>query len=275
MPANRRKKPPPETTKDYLSTLEGAIRQLAYGHHTFTVFRHFVELSTIALSNVANPTQKAAREAQYLAIVKQYKPEEFQQFPPLLGMLAACLEQETSDVLGVLYHRLEIHNEHTGQFFTPYPVCQFMAKMLVHDAKHLAEEQEFIRAQEPCVGSGAMVIALAQALREEGINYQQKLHVTAIDLDIIAVHMAYIQCTLLHIPAVILHGDTLRGEVYSQWCTFAHVMGCWDAKLARDHRIPPAPLEKPLTESVRETSPLPPAPQNNTQIQASQLSLFS
>jgi hypothetical protein len=35
-----------------------------------------------------------------------------------------------------------------------------------------------------------MVIALAQTLREEGINYQHTLHVTAIDLDIVAVHMA-------------------------------------------------------------------------------------
>lgn len=63
-----------------------------------------------------------------------------------------------------------------------------MAKMLVHDAKHLVEAKGFIRAIEPCVCSGAMAIALAQALKEEGINYQQCLHVTAIDLGIVAVH---------------------------------------------------------------------------------------
>jgi len=245
MPAKPRKKPPPQTTSDYLSTLEHTIRQLAYGHHTFTVFRHFVELSAITLSNVADPINKETREQQYLAIVTQYKPEQFQQFPPLFGMLALCLEHEPTDVLGRLYHRLEIQNDQAGQFFTPYPVCQAMAKMLVHDAKHLVEEQAFIRAQEPCVGSGAMVIALAQALREEGINYQQCLHVTAIDLDIVAVHMAYVQCTLLHIPAMIRHGDTLRGETYSVWRTFAHVMGFWDTKLARDPRSLPTPAEIP------------------------------
>jgi len=152
---------------------------------------------------------------------------------------------------------LEIHNEQSGQFFTPYPVCLAMAKMLVHDAKHLVEEREFIRAQEPCVGSGAMVIALAQALREEGMNYQQCLHVTAIDLDIVAVHMSYVQCTLLHIPAIILHGDTLRGEVYSQWRTFAHGMGFWDAKLASDHRpLPtPAPQEEAVETLTVQTAP--------------------
>jgi hypothetical protein len=197
MPAQRRTKPSqPQTTSDYLSTLEHAIRQLAYGHHTFTVFRHFVELSAISLSNVADPIHKPTREKQYLSIVAQYKSQEFQQFPPMLGMLVECMEHEPTDVLGKLYHRLEIHNHQSGQFFTPYPVCQAMAKMLVHDAKHLVETQEFIRAHEPCVGSGAMVIALAQALREEHINYQQCLHVTAVDVDIVAVHMAYVQCTV-------------------------------------------------------------------------------
>lgn len=270
MPANRRKKSHvPQSTADYLATLEAAIHQLSYGQHVFTIFRHFVELSAITLSNVADPINKAAREAQYLSIVKQYKPGEFQQFPPLLGMLAACMEYEPTDVLGKLYHRLEIHNEQTGQFFTPYPVCQAMAKMLVYDSKHLFEEQEFIRAQEPCVGSGAMVIALAQALREGGINYQQKLHVTAIDLDIVAIHMAYVQLTLLHIPAIILHGDTLRGEVYSQWRTFAHTLGFWDVKLARDHRTlsPPAAEEDvPIEHAAHTTDAF--APQVALDVQA-------
>jgi hypothetical protein len=267
MPAKPRTKPPPQTTRDYLATLEHAIRQLAYGHHTFTIFRHFVELSAITFSNAADPINKAAREKHYLTIVAQYQPEEFQKFPPLLGMLVACLEYEPTDVLGVLYHRLELHNHHSGQFFTPYPVCLAMAKMLVHDAKHLVEEQAFIRAHEPCVGSGAMVIALAQALREEEINYQQCLHVTAVDLDLLAVHMAYVQCTLLHIPAIIVHGDTLRDETYSVWRTFAHVMGLWDAKLARDprRRPPPAP-EPPKERPIPPTALLPPV--------GTQLSLF-
>jgi type I restriction-modification system DNA methylase subunit len=267
MPTKHRKKPPPQTTRDYLATLEHALRQLSYSQHLFTTFRHFVELSAIAFSNVADPINKATREEQYLRIAKQYTPEAFQQFPELLGMLTLCLEHEPTDVLGVLYHRLELHNEQSGQFFTPYPVCQAMATMLVHDAKYLVEEQEFIRAHEPCVGSGAMVIALAQALTEEGINYQQHLHVTAIDVDVLAVHMAYVHCTLLHIPAIIVHGDTLRMQTYSVWRTFAHVMGFWDAKLARDSRRRAAPLPAPSKElPVQPITPVLPV--------GTQLSLF-
>jgi hypothetical protein len=245
---------------------------MAYHHHLFTVFRHFVELSALSLSNAVDPINRAVREAQYLAIVKQYTPEEFQHFPRLFSRLVTCLEQEPTDVLGRLYHRLELQNEQTGQFFTPYPVCLVMAKMLVHDAKALLEKQEFIRVHEPCVGSGAMVMALAQVLREEGINYQHCLHVTAIDVDSIAVHMAYVQCTLLHIPAVILHGDALRGATYSVWRTLAHVLGFWDARLARDARVLPASQEAaPLAPIVQQTAgPLAPS----SVVPGTQLSLF-
>jgi type I restriction-modification system DNA methylase subunit len=261
MSVQRRKKPPrPQTTTDYLAVLETALRQLAYGHQLFTIFRHFVELSALTLSNAADPVNKAAREAEYLAIVKQYRPEEVRQFPPMLGMLVECLEHEQSDVLGRLYHRLELQNKQGGQFFTPYRVSLAIAKMLVHDAKTLVENKGFIRAMEPCVGSGVMVIALAHALREAGINYQQALHVTAIDLDIMAAHMAYVQCTLLHIPALILHGDTLRRETYSAWRTLAHVMGFWDAKLARDRRTPTAPKAEPLIAHRAQKTEVPTSP---------------
>ena len=51
----------------------------------------------------------------------------------------------------------------------------------------------FLRANDPAVGGGAMVIALAREILAQGINYQSHLHVTAVDVDIRAVHMPYIQ----------------------------------------------------------------------------------
>ncbi len=59
-------------TTNSLARLDTAIRQLAYRHHLFTGFRHFVELSALSLSNAADPINYAVREAEYLAIVKQY-----------------------------------------------------------------------------------------------------------------------------------------------------------------------------------------------------------
>src|SRR5262245_36191569 len=236
--------------------LETAIRQFAYSHHTFTVSRHFVELSALGFSTAVDPINQAATERQYRTISAQYRPEKFAQFPPLLSMLAACLEHEPTDVLGSLSHRHGIHNHQAGQFFKPYPVCLAMAKMFVHDAKSLVNEQECIRAHEPCVGSRARVIALAQALQEQGINYQHKLHITARDIDTLCVHMAYVQCTLLHIPALICHGNTLRGEVLEDYpevvVLYAH-KACHEARRPVDLDA----IWKMLCESLRDLTKIP------------------
>ena len=116
-----------------------------------------------------------------------------------------------------------------------------MAKMIVGPHDKVIEEKGFITASEPCVGSGAMVIAMAESMREQGTNYQEHLHVTAVDLDIRCVHMAYIQFTLLHIPAVIVHGNTLTLEEFGHWPTLAHITGFWDNKLRRGHAIDKEP----------------------------------
>ena len=85
---------------------------------------------------------------------------------------------------------------------------------------------------------------------------------TAIDLDLLAVHMAYVQCTLLYIPAIIVHGDTLRAKTSGVWRTFAHVMGLWDAKLARDtRRLPP-----PVPVQALPLQPIAPLPPVGTQL---------
>jgi hypothetical protein len=119
-------------------------------------------------------------------------------------------------------------------------------------ARGIIEERGFVRAMEPAVGGGAMVIALARALRAQGINYQQHLHVTAVDIDIRAVHMAYAQLSLLHIPAMVIHGDTLRIEEWSHWRTPAHFLGGWDYRLAAQSEawsgeICPAPAPETRT----------------------------
>ena len=97
------------------------------------------------------------------------------------------------------------------------------------------------------------MIACADELREQGINYQRCIHVTAQDLDATACHMAYVQLSLQHIPAIVIRGNSLAVEVREYWVTPAHVLGFWDAKLSRRekeegrvaHAVPamPEPME--------------------------------
>jgi type I restriction-modification system DNA methylase subunit len=223
---------------NHLKDMEKLIRSLSIRRHTHQVFSDFVEMAACAISNAVDPRFQEEREKRYMDIVRKYDKEEVEVFPKLLGHLTMALEEGFDDVLGKLYGTLEIHSKQAGQFFTPYEVSSMMAKMTLADghAKNIIKERGFIRASEPACGAGGMVIALAEALKDEDINYQQHLHVTAVDIDLTAALMAYVQLSLLHIPAVVVHGDTLRMQEFSHWYTPAHVMGLWDHRLRREER---------------------------------------
>lgn len=47
--------------------------------------------------------------------------------------------------------------------------------------------------------------------------------------------MSYLQLSLLHIPAVVIHGNSLSLQVWSRWHTPAHVLGGWRRRLERRH----------------------------------------
>ncbi len=207
------KKAKPAVCLDAKRELVKRIDRLSHRHSHWKVFQDFVEMSAIALSNgVDLGPQRDAREKRYLQIVKEYKPEEVNELAEMLGVLVMDLETGPTDVLGSVYHELELHNKWAGQYFTPFTICEFMAKMTLADSGDLKEKIEargFVRAAEPSCGSGAMMIALALGMKAEGINYQQDLHVTATDVDLKCVHMCFIQSSLLGIPAVIIHGNSL------------------------------------------------------------------
>jgi hypothetical protein len=223
----------------------------------YTLFSDCMETMAIAISNSVDLRQRETREARYLEIVGRYEPPVIETFAKILGEVILALEAEPGDVLGQLFNELELGNPARGQFFTPYPVSAAMAEMTLgngDDARALIEQHGFVSAMEPACGAGGMVIALAQAMQRQGLNYQRHLHVTAIDIDPRAVHMAYIQLSLLHVPAVLIVGDSLSLEVRQSWHTPAHVLGGWNARLATRQADTPALSRTMATMSAPPTS---------------------
>lgn len=234
-----------KTTRDRAppKTLVQLIQQLGYRHSAWQIFADFAEMAAISVTNAVDLAQRDAREARYMEIVRRYSADEVRAFPEMLAALVLDLEHEPEDVLGRVFHELELHNKWTGQYFTPFPLCRAMAKMIVGDGTDTQtriSERGFLTASEPACGSGAMIIALAQELRAQGVNFQQQLHVTAVDVDVKCVHMAYLQFALLHIPAVVVLGDSLQLEERARWYTPAHILGGWSMKLRRIETIPEA-----------------------------------
>jgi type I restriction-modification system DNA methylase subunit len=207
------------------------FEECRYRHDLFDLWRDACEMWALAISNRVDLRQYDAREARYMEIISRYDKETQQRFPQMFGELTEALDGTLDDVLGQTFMELELSSKWKGQFFTPTALALVMARVTIQDLDPLIREKRFITVQEPAVGGGVTILALAQAMADAGFNFQRQLHVTAIDIDITCVAMAYIQFSLHYIPAIVIHGDTLKLEERSHWFTPAHILDGWSFKL--------------------------------------------
>lgn len=208
------------------------LRALAYRHDLWRAFSDSMEMIALAISNRVDRLHFKEREARYIEIAKAYTAEELTKVSHILPLLMLAFDESFTDYLGQVFMELDLGNAHKGQFFTPYSISKLMAlATLDRDVQKTINAKGYLRLSEPSVGSGGMVIAICETLRDQGINYQQACHATCIDVDIKAVHMAYIQLSLIGLPAVIVHGNALTLTEHSCWYTPFHIMGGWSQKL--------------------------------------------
>lgn len=232
----------PMTADQHYKDMTKKLTGLTGGKRMFEVFRDFTELFALSLRNVVDKRDWQEREDRYLAVAKGYTRDQLNLMAEVMAMVVMQMERNPEDVLGRLYMQLEVSNDARGQFFTPYEVAKLMASMQVERMPD--DGKEFITIYEPACGAGAFMIAIAQELRQQ----QRQFHVTAEDIDPVAVHMAYIQFTLLDIPAVVFHRDTLSMETYDAWPTMAHVRDLWTYKLRRGAKqVEQVPVAEPIS----------------------------
>ena len=216
-----------EISKQIIELFDG----LRYKHAIWDVFSDFCALSALSISNSVDKrkSQWEPREQEYLRVVGKYERKEVDLFPKIFGLLADALEYYgPKDVLGDIFQQLEITNKNTGQFFTPQHISDLMGELqFTPDLGEVISKQGYVTLHEPAVGGGSLVFGFCKAMAKAGFNYQRQLHVTAIDLDLRCAQMAYIQMTLLGIPGVVYHGNTLSLEMYSSWCTPLHILHGW------------------------------------------------
>ena len=218
---------------DHYKAIRKLLEQNQHMHAAGKVFTDFVEMMAISLRNAVDLAGRDEREERYLKIAGEYQKEDLDRFGEAFGHLVMQADKGFDDIVGRLFMDLGLGNDRTGQFFTPYEVCRLTAALSCLDAETKIEKNGFITLGDECVGAGAMVIGVAEHLHSKGINYQHCLCVQATDVDIRAVHMAYVQFALYHIPAVIFHGNCLSRDVWSRWPTPAYLMGGWEWRLRR------------------------------------------
>lgn len=231
------------------------IGESAGRYRRHEVFRDFCEIAALSISNAVDRAQFDERETRYKQVIARYDRQETDRFGAMLASLVMSLQAGHKDALGQIFMSMELGDHWKGQFFTPYEVALMMARMTFVDVAGHIERKGFITLNEPATGAGCMVIAAAEALLEQGINYQRTMHVTAIDVDATACHMAYVQLSLLHIPAVVIHGNSLwPDQTWGHWLTPAHVLGGWDARVRCRDREQAAREALVMIESDMEAS---------------------
>lgn len=213
------------TKTDSKKELVRNIRRMGVRYSVLNVYSDFIEMAALAINNQVPALYSEEKEARYLKAIGRYREEDRKSFGEMLGILMLAVEAEKSsgryvDILGPVFHDLELHNKWTGQFFTPVNICDMMAEMTWDDSLHnLIREDGYITVSEPACGSGALVLSFATTMARRGHNPTETLLADVWDIDARCLHMAYVQMSLYGVPAVLRLGNSLKMEPREVWYT--------------------------------------------------------
>lgn len=191
--------------KEFLSIFDS----LCGRHGRWEVWSDFIQLTAIDISNVTDKANAPKRAADARNIAKKYSEDEIKRMAEMLmQMVYAIDENPDQDFLGELYMACNLGNDHAGQFFTPYNVCQCMSE-ITYDVPALLDGKGFIAVNDPACGAGALLLSFANICKRKGINYQEKVLFVAQDIDYTVGLMCYIQLSLMGCAGYVVIGNTL------------------------------------------------------------------
>ncbi len=178
-----------------------SLQKMSGKYGVYEIFADWVKVMALAFANAVS--FRDSREKEYTETMKRYSEKEQLQLFEMTAWLTELADEEMFDMLGYIYMHLELGGKKAGQFFTPYHICRLMAKTQKYT-------DEIVTVNEPTCGAGGNIIALAEAMKEQGINYQQSLMAICQDIDVKAVYMTYVQLNLFGIPGVVYQSNTLH-----------------------------------------------------------------
>lgn len=123
-----------EKQKSARDELVEEIRNLAQSQGLNTVFTTFLEISAASIAAQTDPVNAGERERRYEEMASQMEPEVLNAYARMLALLwlAICRQMDDPcDILGDIYHELQLNHEWNGQFFTPDHICRRMEKIVV------------------------------------------------------------------------------------------------------------------------------------------------
>jgi type I restriction-modification system DNA methylase subunit len=204
-------------SKSQPSDFRKILLRLSHRHDPRQVFDAFTRFAACALA-------AQTREAEYLEEAKRWEKQEMDLFAEAFGTLVAEMETRPfEDLIGGYYLEFVLSQkgqQWNGEFHTPKPICDLMARMMIGDVATLPAEGPIIVC-EPACGSGAMILSFAEVCPPD---VRRRLRVTAIDISRTACDMAFINTTLWGVPTRIIHGNSLSLECWAAWSNIHYIM---------------------------------------------------
>lgn len=248
-------------------------------------------MAAISISNCVDKSHAEEREKTYMTLAGKYNAKELECFCRMLAEFVEGVDEcPDQDYLGEIFMSLGLGNDHNGQFFTPYHLCQFMAEVTYDDTltKEL-EAKGWVSVNDCACGAGALLLAFANVCRQKGINYQTSVLFVAQDIDYIVACMCYLQLSIMGCAGYVVVGDTLlnpstsidrRGLIprdgQNVWYTPFYFRSEWHWRrqfyyVSQLFTVPA--MEQPEQEKLPEPQPEQTAPEL-TETKAGQLSFF-
>ncbi|MDF7788549.1 N-6 DNA methylase [Pantoea stewartii] len=217
--------------KQFVSVFRHTARHL----RRWDVFSDFITLtaSELDLATICAPeSMERCRK-----ICGRYRSEDIQDLHRLFSLMVSALEAKFHDFLGAIFMELELGDGRQGQYFTPYSVQSLMARMLMPGVQEAVKREGLFTLSEPTCGAGGMVVAVAECMLEAGLNPSEQMFVNCIDIDPVAADMAFIQLSLLGIPAEVITGNTLTMQFSRVRYTPVYYINGFEERLKAQRRI--------------------------------------
>ncbi|MBV5313615.1 MAG: SAM-dependent DNA methyltransferase [Prolixibacteraceae bacterium] len=199
-----------------LKSFSQYMQQLARRNSISNVFIDFLEMSVCALS-------LGAMETRYLEIVGRYDKQEVNSMADAFAALVMEMDNHGEglrDILGDFFME-HISHGHNGQFFTPEPICEMMARMT-------NPIEPGSRVLDCACGSGRTLLAAAE------INRNASFYGADVDRN----------CAMMCLINFCLNG--MLGEVAWMNSLSNEFFGAWQIRL---HPTGGVPYIVPITEA--------------------------
>lgn len=211
---------------EYKKQILKDIEFFLYRRDKISVFNDAVEFDALDLSIRTVPFKQAERMERMNQIIATYTDEkERKKFGDICSginnMLSKMLDNY-GDHLGEIYMELSGGKKSAGQFFTPYHVSRLLVELSI--GQEDLSGNKILTFNEPCCGSGGIIVATADALNERGFNYTNNAVYVANDIDRNCALMCYLQTSWAAMPAIVLHQDTLTQKAWDKFITPAFAL---------------------------------------------------